>query len=557
MDYIQHVLDQTKNDYNINGLKHNFRAIIKRIKLYLNDQYVEAPSDDAIFWNLWIPRRVHFAKNYDIDTKDLNPEGVGETNIVQAWILKVMFQKWCRDNDFAITIDDMELTVGDFGSAIWKITDDPDVPSKKNIELVQLDKIHFNPLCKTIRKEDVVEIHELTEAQIREKQDIWNNIDELLRRCKKTDDGKYIIYEYWGNIKNGNKFDYVHRITSGGTEDAVIAWEDTDVERKDSPYYDFHLGEWQGTWLRIGGVQRLFKLQERVNRLVNENADVSAIASLLLLKTQQPELHGENALRGAVSGLIINDQSLEQVVINNPAIANFLAELQKIEVQADRLCMTPNVMTGEDTPSSIPFRSTVVFTNAAKSAFKMIRTRVAGGVSKIVLDIILPEQARIWNKKEQIVEIAEDEEDIKFYNKSLAGLIKTQMRIQSILNGTYQEPDEGMVDEVLEEAIATSGRKFKIPKGYFNFDYGIRINPVGEAYDKKQQNDTMYEVNALTLQNPTWYNTPLAKQYLENNGLKWWKLTPKQQQDLIQTPQGQAPQPKQKQDKLLSSVDSI
>jgi hypothetical protein len=100
------------------------------------------------------------------------------------------------------------------------------------------------------------------------------------------------------------------------------------------------------------------------------------------------------------------------------------------------------------------------------------------------------------------------------------------------------------------------GRKIEIPKGFFNFKYGIRFNITGESFDKQQQNDAYFNALQMVQGNPAITNIPLFKQYCENNGISWWKLTPKQQAELVQGQQaGQMPrQPRQ--DALMSQVNS-
>ena len=76
------------------GYKFNQYRNIQRINLYLNQRFLECSNDNAIFWDLSSPRITHFSKNIDLDTKDLYPYGIGETNFVQAWILRIKLRRW-------------------------------------------------------------------------------------------------------------------------------------------------------------------------------------------------------------------------------------------------------------------------------------------------------------------------------------------------------------------------------------------------------------------------------------------------------------------------------
>ena len=88
--------------------------------------------------------------------------------------------------------------------------------------------------------------------------------------------------------------------------------------------------------------------------------------------------------------------------IDNRAFTILLNELQVIEGQADRLSLTPDIVQGEQSPSGVPFRSLAVVANAAKSAFKSTRDRIAAGIEDILRDEILPAEIKNWNKEELV-----------------------------------------------------------------------------------------------------------------------------------------------------------
>ena len=65
----------------------------------------------------------------------------------------------------------------------------------------------------------------------------------------------------------------------------------------------------------------------------------------------------------------------------------------------------------------------------------------------------------------------------------------------------------------------------------------------------------MFNALTMTSQNPALTNIPLFRQYCENNGISWWRLSPKEQAQIMQQAQGQMPQPP-KQDNLMAQVNS-
>jgi len=204
-------------------------------------------------------------------------------------------------------------------------------------------------------------------------------------------------------------------------------------------------------------------------------------------------------------------------------------------------------------PSGTPFRSLATLANAAKSAFKSIRDRIGSGIENILLNNILPDVVKGWNR-EELMEIAEDESDVSIYDDS----IKRKMAIDAMLSGQLVDQNAlNQISEQVDSSMTRIGRKILIPKGYFNFDYGIKFNITGENFDKQQQNDAMFNALNMVQQNPAITNIPLFKQYCENNGISWWRLSPKEQAQIArqaQPAQQGIGQPKT--DNLMAQVNS-
>ena len=534
--------ERDKNQEFADNFYFNHENTLKRINLYLNSRFME--RKDGIFWNISNQRVSHFAKNLDLDTKDLMPYGIGETNYAQAWVLGKKLRRWLDEEKMAIKLNDLMETVSAYGSAVWKVVDN-------NLELVDLKNLYFNPLAKKIRETDIIEKHYLTERELKDKKEVWDEagIDEIIddKECKEKD--QWEIWEFFGYDDDK----YKRIVGFGEGEDAVILYEE-EMDKEDCPYWDFHISKYEGRWLRVGVVERLFPLQERMNQLVNQNAQSTEIASLLLFRSASGDTMG-NALEGAMNGQIINSADLEQIGISNTGLNQFINELQVIEQHADRICFTPEVMTGEALPSGTPFRSLAALTNAARTVFKMIRERVGETISFILKEKILPDVIKGWNRGD-LLDLTEDDSDIEVFDNA----IKNKILKDTILNGQVVTPEFiKNLDPIIEETLTKEGRKLEIPKGFFNFKYGIKFNITGEAYDKAQQNAAMEGALQMVMANPAILNVPLMKQYLQDNGIPYWKLSPEQMEEMAEQAQamggeGQVPTPDRTPDKLMSTI---
>jgi hypothetical protein len=543
---IDKIVELSKKDVEFSeNYRFNHHDILKRINLYINNRFLS--RTDGIFWNIGNYRAQHFSKNTELDTKDLMPYAEGTTNMVQAWVLRKVLRQWLDEQKLALTLNDLAENCSYYGSSVWKIVDN-------DVELVNLQNLYFDPLAKSIRDTDIVEKHYLSSNDLRDKKEVWDNVDELLKKDP-DEDGRYEINEFFGWYCEGKEYneeeDGWKRIISYGKGDEEIILFEEDVTKEDNPYYDFHLTKYEGRWLRMGIIERLFSLQERMNELVNQNAQTTEIASLLLFKSANGDVTG-NVLEGALNGQIINDDTLQQIGITNTGLNQFISEVQLIESQADKICLTPDVIQGEALPSGTPFRSLATITNAARSSFKMLRENIGERISYILKEIILPDVIKGFNKG-KLIDIIEDDGDTEIFDKA----VKARASLEALLQGNVITPQlEEEIELMVNEGIEKQGRKLEIPKGFFNFKWGIKFNITGEAYDKAQQNVAYEAALQYIMSNPQITGIPLFRQYLENNGIPYWKLTPEQIEQLQQGQGGQAPSVEPREDKLMSQVDS-
>lgn len=525
----------------------NQRNIISKIDHYINNKYFDR-DDDALFWNISNPRITHFAKLINVDTKDFMPYGEGEYNYLQAWALRKKLREWFNTNEFYKILNDVSEGLAIYGSQVWK-------KCKKNgefiLEEVDLLNLYFDQTAKNINDTPIVETHELSDNQLWDKMEVWDNVEKVL---KKNSEGKVSVWEFYGYCQlSGDKKPVKRHVIGSGFGDQYIKLFEEELDKDDVLYYDFHLGKYRGRWLRVGVVERLFKLQARANQLVNQNAQVTEIASLLLFRSQTGDVMG-NVLEQAVNGQIISSADIEQIGITNTGLQQFINELQLIEQHANMLCLTPDIIQGEPSPSNTTFRGIATINAAAISAFTAYKQDLGEKIANILMTEILPYLCKKWNKG-IIIEIAEDDSDVEMYDTEVAN----QMKREHLLNGMGAvTPDvDAQIKTEIESNIKYVGRRVKTEEGDFNFKYGLKMMPTNETVDKAAQNDAYFNAIQMMGQNPALINLPLTKQYLENNGISWWKLTNKEIQ-AIQAGQVQgAPSPEQRQpDQLLAQANA-
>ena len=523
---------------------YNQRELVRRINHYINDRYLQR-DNEAIFWNIATPRVVHFSKLLQFDTKDFMPIGEGQFNYFQAWALRIKAREWFKDEQFYQTLNDIAQSISTYGGSVWKVSK---VKGKKIIEESELGNLYFDQAVKNIEDANIVEKHYLSKNELHEKKGVWENIDTLLEKAEETNNE---IWEYTGFVEDedGEQV-YKHIIGQGYDHDYIELWSE-DIKKKDCPYQNFRLGRYNGRFLGIGVVERLFKLQERANELVNQNAETTKIASLLLFKSANMDMTG-NVLEQALNGQIVGDESFQQVGIQNTGLNQFIQELQLISQQADRLCMTPDIIQGEKTPSGTTFRGMAVTNAAAENAFTIFRQNLGEKISYILMTYIFPDVIKKWNK-ESIVEIAQDDEDVELYYDILANReVKEKMLRGETIDVNSLEEAKNLIAENTKKIK----RNLEVGKNFFDFKFGFRLMPTTETGDKAVMNDAMFNALQMIGANPALLDTPLFRQYLENNGIPYWKLTPKQKEALEQAaqPQGGKLPEQKKPDALLAAA---
>lgn len=519
-------LVQGRGALNTNPILYNQRETLRKINFYINNKFTE--REDGIFWNISNHRITHFAKLISPDTKDFYPYGMGEYNFLQAWALRKQVKNWFDKNAFYKILNDTAEGKATYGSEVWKkVNENGKITAKE----CKLDNLYFDQAVEWIKDTDVVELHSLTIQQLWEKEGIWNNVQEVFKKDKKAK--RFEIWEFTGyHSKDDEKPTRKHIIGFGNGKDEVILWEE-ELDADEVVYLDFHLGKFRGRWLRMGVVERLFDLQERANQLVNQNAQTTEIASLLLLRSGNSDITG-NVLEQAVNGQIINDATLEQVGISNTGLAQFIQELQLINEQADRLCLTPDIVQGEASPSNTTFRGIAVVNAGAVTAFKNYRQDFFEKVAYFLITEVFPHEVKGWNR-EKMLEMAEDDEDVEAYDKA----VLEYMKKEAVLNGTLVTPEleQEMMLKISEE-LGKVGRRVELADNFFNFKWGFKMMPTDESVDKSAKNDAYFNALQMTLSSQGAVNEiPGFKQYLEDNGISPWKLTPSQKQELQQAGQ--------------------
>jgi len=566
------------------GLEFNQYETLKTIHFYLNSKFengdVDENGNDKFFHNIINHRNAHATKNIDLDTKDMRVTTDLENSYWKSWILRMELQNWMRDERFASVLNQMAEDLPRFGSVIWKKT--MDAEGKVCIQNVDLRDVICDQAADTLLGSQVFAERIIMSAQqIRDKvADGWDEdaVEKLLAAgsFKKqpylqevttasagvyalTDSlPAYEVYEVWGwipetflpdKLKPGasedaedgeapelssTKYKYVMAIVSGlepGGANQVLFAEAASPE--DFPYKEVHMRKNPGRWLGLGNTEMLIPLQIRINELVNRFFMALRMGSLHLFQTRG-KMYLKNLMQDAVDGDILETtHPIEPVATEIRAFNQYQNEVQMIEVLADKICNTFEVVTGESMPAATPFRLGAQLGASAKKLFEFVRQNCGIFVSDVMFDWVLPEIGKKLDREHMIDLMGSVEEltafDEAYRNSVLYGQLKDYILSTGYLP-TREEFDTAA--KTLSEQMKSSDRKIKIEKGFMDEEFlekaRISVDPTGETEDQSATKETLGNILQIVTSNPAILQDPNARmiigRIMEYSGISPLKL---------------------------------
>lgn len=536
-------------------------------------KFFKCSEPDYIFWPTGQKIEPHYCKKIDSDTKDYMPTADGENSFKNSWIAGIKLQQWFRKARFAFKLNDVGRETGSCGSSVVKVT--PKGNDEYDVYPCNLLNLWFDPTIEWICDSPIIELFELTEMQIKTKKG-WKDVDKALKKAEKVDNGSsetkasnpanLVIerYKIWQRVGEWQETDaqgkpkgemkYWNKIYCGYAEDEVILFEE-EIKKEKCPYIDFHIGEYQDRWLRLGMYEKLFGVTKLINELVNYNQQNNAIAALILFGSKDKALIGRDLLKEVITGQVFDTNNLSQIGITNNYLNEFLAQLAAFEKLAYEICMTPDNIIGETPPSGVPVRNQIMSVNSANDAFDDPRDRIGFRWTEVLLNWILPPLMAKWNDEETLSVTANIKNaaifDYYYLPDELNEFVADQWA-QDI--NPHPEEIEAEKERVLTR-WNVEGRVVKNLKGFFSSTFGLKFNPTGENMNKEQKNKVYESAIDMESANPAITQSPRYQQYMEDNGITPLPMTLEQQTAVAQMGGGSARKERGGQDKIMAQLE--
>lgn len=401
--------------------------LVKRISLFENKIYPAGKFDSQGNYKYWfdiITTRIEAEiKNIDFDTKNILAYSDAKIDELPCLITNLKIKEYMRETGQAEEINSAIEEGAGWGNIIWK-------KIKGGYERVDLKNFYvINQTAKTLNETPVIERHQLSQSDLREKKGSWSNVDEVVKTCKtnsyKSEIGTqekettvpyYDIYERNGEVclkdlkewkeekvANGDEDKYVlarvicagTKGTIGGVEIKYILFAD---EIKEMPYEEYHRSRYKGRWWREGLYELLFDLQVRANQIGNQLAQGLEFASKLVLASAD-KLIIQNIITDLKNGDLIKTQDLKQVDLRMHAADQLFSEWNRIIELANEIANSREIVMGDATPNQ-PFRLGALLNTNANKLFDFIREKLAIPFSCIFEKWIIPEMVKELKAKE-------------------------------------------------------------------------------------------------------------------------------------------------------------
>ncbi len=520
---------------------------INRIDAYLNSKHISGDKDasgrDKPFFNIVTAAANIWFRATDIDRKDIKIRATRSGQTVEAFIATLKLREWMRKEDFGVFLNDWGLSLARYGSSLIKFVN-------KNGRL-HADVIPWNRLIVdsiNIEANPIIEVLELTEAQLRERegydQDIVEKLcDSLtarttLDRQQKDNKADYIkIYEVHGNLKKSwltgkpedeDTFVQQMQVISFTAGKEKGEWNDFTLfsGKEENPYLLTHLLKEDGRSQSIGAVENLFEAQWMVNHSQKSIKDQLDLASKLIFQTSDGNFVGQNALQAIETGDILvhkPNEPLTNLANNSHDIASLQSFGNQWQTLGNQINGISEAMNGMNPPSGTAWRQTQALLNESHSLFELMTENKGLAIEEMMRRFVIPHIKTQLNTSNEIVGLLEANDISKIdamYIPSEAVKRFNQKTINHVLNGGSKPDIQSELQQVQQEQQAQGAQRFFKPSDisaktwkeiFKDLEWDLEVDITGENSTSKEDLVTLTTVLQTIASNPRVLYDPNAK----------------------------------------------
>lgn len=540
------------------GVPFNEHRLKKRINFFKNKWYPTGKITEDGDYEYWFDR-IQFAVNHEIKNLRLdskfflifskNPIG----DFPAVFIANAKLSEWMEDTGRAEELTESTEDFSADGNLLLRKTDD----GYKRCDM--LNTFLSNITARTVNDTAIIERVYMTQSDLRKKQHIFKNVDEVIKNCgnkffHKTEKGKgedkttplYEIYRRTGEVSekdlreaqgksggNPNKYVLARVIVAGlrkGQKDSTYVLFAEELEGTMEDYFkEAHRGPYKGRWWREGLVELLMDHQVRYNDITNEIARGLVWASKAIFAHTDVQTL-QNVRTALDNGSLIKSADLRQVDVRMHGLDQLIADRNHVIEEMMAIANSFEIVTGQNLPAGTPFRLGALQDQNATKLFETLRKKLAVPYRKVYREFVLPDFVKDIKGKD-IIRLTGDPQFIERFkrlaaeswfakNLAIIGPHDAQMREQ-IVNLKMEELADK--DPMLENSK-------EIWKGVLP---RLFVTIVGEAYNVDERETV---VNLIQFETDPLRRAFLMDWLYSNAGIP---IPPAVQQDIPQITGGQ------------------
>lgn len=496
------------------GVSFSQFKLVKRISLYENQQYPKGKIDSQNNYKYWYdiinPRVNDEVKNIDFDTKNILLYSESFKDRLAVYLSNLQLRDWLKRTGQAEELNDAVEEFSAWGNVVWKKLKD----GYKRVDLKNFYVI--NQTAKTLKDSTVIERHQLTQSDLREKSDVYKNVDEVIKNCavkefSATKDSKeittsnsyYEIYERNGEVsrrvlneaqgkRGGDENEFILAkiiVATSGSKRMQAKYTLFAEEIDEMPYREAHRGRYKGKWFREGMYEILFDCQTRANQIGNQIANGLEWAAKTIFKQSDPSFY-QNILTDMRNGDVLKSRDLSQVDVRMQGLDQLIVDWNRNLQVADRLSNSYEVVQGDTLPSNTPFKLGNMLNENANKLFDFLREKLSLGFESLIEDWIIPKLLKELRGK-RIIDLTNSEENLKDYYKMVVDAWYN-------MNLIYLPPHSSEIAIILKESKLEEVTKNKkaiveVEDGFWdNFKPRVKVIITGENVQLVSELESLY-----------------------------------------------------------------
>lgn len=411
------------------GVRFSEYKLKKRIQLFKNRHYPTGKVTDDGDYEYWFdiihPRVNAEVKNLDFDTKHIlvfskNPSA----DFAATYVANLELDNWMWEHGRA---DELNASVEDFsadGNLLFRKTADGYEPWD------MMNTFLTNTAARTVDETDIIERFYMTQNDLRRKEGVFKNIDNVIENCgnktfSKTEGGvevakstpHYELYRRTGEVseydlfeaqgkEGGDKNKYVLAmivvagLQKGASKRHRYVLFAEELKGKMSDWFiEAHRGPYKGRWFREGMYELLFDHQTRYNEISNQIARGLDWASKVLFRhTDVTTL--QNLRHALDNGDIIKSADIQQIAVRLQGFDQLVNDRNNVLSEADVIANSSEIVQGQSLPSNTPFRLGMLIDVNAGKLFVFLRQKLSIAYRRVFREFVLPELVKSLKGKD-------------------------------------------------------------------------------------------------------------------------------------------------------------